>query len=38
MRAFYADRLLHTMDNAADAAAQAGLTPEKLAGLLADES
>jgi len=38
MRAFYADRLLHTMDNAADAAAQAGLTPEKLAELLADES
>jgi prevent-host-death family protein len=38
MRAFYADRLLHTMDNAAAAAAQAGLTPEKLAELLADES
>lgn len=38
MRAFYADRLLKTMDNAADAAAQAGLTPEKLAELLADES
>ena len=38
MRTFYADRLLHTMDNAAAAAAQAGLTPEKLAALLADES
>lgn len=38
MRAFYADRLLHTMDNAAAAAAQAGLTHEKLAELLADKS
>ncbi len=38
MRAFYADRLLHTMNNAAASAAQAGLTPEKLAELLADES
>ncbi|MDD5321702.1 MAG: type II toxin-antitoxin system Phd/YefM family antitoxin [Methylococcales bacterium] len=38
MRAFYADRLLKTMDNTADAAVQAGLTPEKLAELLADES
>ena len=38
MRAFYADRLLNAMDNAADAARQAGLTPEKLAELLADES
>jgi prevent-host-death family protein len=38
MRAFYADRLLKTMDDAADAAARAGLTPEKLAELLADES
>lgn len=38
MRAFYADRLLKTMDNTAEAAAQAGLTPEKLAELLADES
>lgn len=38
MRAFYADRLLNAMDNVADAAQQAGLTPEKLAGLLADES
>ena len=38
MRAFYADRLLKRMDDAADAAARAGLTPEKLAELLADES
>ena len=38
MRAFYADRLLNAMDNVADAARQAGLTLEKLAGLLADES
>lgn len=37
MRAFYADRLLKTMDQTADAADQAGLTPEKLAELLADE-
>ncbi len=38
MRAFYADRLLRTMDDAADAAANAGLTPEALDALLADES
>lgn len=38
MRAFYADRLLKTMNDTADAAEGAGLTPEKLAGLLADES
>lgn len=38
MRAFYADRLLHTLDETADAAARAGLTPEALAALLADES
>lgn len=38
MRAFYADRLLNTMDGAADSAARAGLTPEKLAELLTDES
>ncbi|MFZ2628586.1 MAG: type II toxin-antitoxin system Phd/YefM family antitoxin [Rugosibacter sp.] len=38
MRVFYADRLLKTMDAAASAAAAAGLTPEKLAELLADES
>ena len=38
MRAFYADRLLGTMNEAANAAERAGLTPEKLAALLADES
>lgn len=38
MRAYYADRLLKTMDSTADAAERAGLTPEKLAELLADES
>lgn len=38
MRAFYADRLLKTMDETATAAERAGLTPEKLAELLADES
>lgn len=36
MRAFYADRLLKTMDESAEVAAQAGLTPEKIAALLAD--
>ncbi len=38
MRAYYADRLRKTMDETAVAAAQAGLTPEKLEDLLADES
>ncbi len=38
MRAFYADRLLKTMDETAVAAEKAGLTPEKLEQLLADES
>ncbi|MBW8072923.1 MAG: type II toxin-antitoxin system prevent-host-death family antitoxin [Ferrovum sp.] len=38
MRAFYADRLLNAMNNAADAARRDGLTPEKMAELLADES
>ena len=38
MRAFYADRLLKTMDETAAAAERAGLTPEKLDELLADES
>lgn len=38
MRRFYADRLLKTADATADAAARAGLTPEALAELLADES
>ena len=37
MRAFYADRLRHTLDEAA-AAAKAGLTEAKLDTLLADES
>ena len=38
MRQFYADRLRKTMDKAAEEAAKAGLTEEKLAELLADES
>ena len=38
MRAFYADRLRHTMDEAAAAAANAGLTQATLDALLADES
>lgn len=38
MRRFYADRLLKTMDETAAAAERAGLTPEKLDALLADES
>ncbi len=38
MRAFYADRLRKTMREIADDAAAAGLTQEKLATLLADES
>lgn len=38
MRAFYANRLQHTLDEAADAAARAGLTAEALDKLLADES
>ena len=38
MRAFYADRLRHTMDEAAAAAAKAGLTQTTLDALLADES
>jgi prevent-host-death family protein len=38
MRAFYADRLLKTMDAASDEALRAGLTPEILEALLADES
>jgi len=37
MRTFYADRLLRTMDETAMAAQQAGLTPERLAALLAQE-
>lgn len=38
MRAFYADRLLRTMDEAAVTAERAGLTPETLAKLLAAKS
>lgn len=38
MRAFYANRLLRTMDETAEAAERAGLTSEKLNALLADES
>jgi prevent-host-death family protein len=38
MRAFYANRLQHTLNESADAAADAGLTPEVLEALLADES
>ena len=38
MRAFYANRLLHTLDESTDAARRAGLTSEELERLLADES
>lgn len=38
MRAFYADRLQHRLDEAAHTAERAGMTPEKLDALLADES
>jgi prevent-host-death family protein len=38
MRAFYANRLLHTLDATARHAASQGLTPEALDQLLADES
>ncbi len=38
MRAFYADRLARTLDRTAAQAQQAGLTPEQLQALLADES
>jgi len=38
MRVFYADRLRKTMREIADGATAAGLTEEKLAKLLADES
>ena len=37
MRAFYADRLQHTLQRRAEAAAAAGLLPEKLDNLLADK-
>ncbi len=38
MRAFYANRLSHTLEYTARVAEQAGMTPEILDGLLADES
>jgi prevent-host-death family protein len=38
MRAFYADRLRHTLRESAAGAAAAGLTDKQLAELLADES
>ena len=38
MRAFFANRLQHSLNEAADAAASAGLTPEAMDALLADES
>jgi prevent-host-death family protein len=37
MRAYYADRLLHTLDTAGRDAASAGLTPETLDRLLSDD-
>ena len=38
MRAFYADRLRHTVRESAQSAVASGLTEAKLAELLADES
>lgn len=38
MRAFYANRLMHTLGDAQQAAARAGMTPELLDTLLSDES
>jgi PHD/YefM family antitoxin component YafN of YafNO toxin-antitoxin module len=38
MRAFYADRLVSTLDRTAAQARQAGLTSEQLDQLLSDES
>lgn len=38
MRAFYANRLQHTLDAASDGASVAGMPPELLDQLLADES
>lgn len=38
MRQFYANRLINTMNETAKSAAAAGLTPEILDSLLADES
>ena len=38
MRAFYTNRLQHTLEQTAERAAAAGLTPKALDALLADES
>lgn len=38
MRAFFANRLQHSLNEAADAAASAGLTPAAMDALLVDES
>jgi prevent-host-death family protein len=38
MRAYYADRLQRRLDEAAEAASQAGLTADALNNLLSDES
>jgi len=38
MRAFYADRLQHRLDESAQAAMRAGMTPALLEALLTDES
>jgi 3-hydroxyacyl-CoA dehydrogenase len=38
MRAFYANRLQHTLTESATAAEQAGMTPELLDKLLRDDS
>ncbi len=38
MRAFYANRLQHTLDETGAAAVRAGLKPKALQALLADES
>ena len=38
MRAFYANRLRHSLRESAESAAASGLTEEKMAELLADES
>ena len=38
MRSFYANRLMHSLSYAQQAAARAGMTPELLDTLLSDES
>lgn len=38
MRSYYANRLLHTLDEAGSEAQKKGLTDKKLTDLLADES